>query len=142
MSHEFLRELGKATLEGITSGVHDAREREFSKARDDEWSQGYQRCLSALCEATEDDDTVARLISKYWAISFQSAHEDATHERIIQAPLNALIKFLIDEERYTESEAARFIETHRVRCRIERDKELRKLSPHQLFSALMKLDEK
>lgn len=100
------------------------------------WSKGYQRCLSALCEATKDDRLVAHLLSKYWKVAEESARDDVAYERNVRGAIRGLIQYLCGKRGYTVSEARRFIEEREVERFLVRNIEMRSVKPERLYEAL------
>lgn len=103
---------------------------------ENEWAQGYENAVSALCEATKDDELVARLLSKYWKVSEDSARNDVSYERNVRGTIRALISYLCEKRGFTVAEARRFAEERGAERFLSRNIEMRSVNPDRLYEVL------
>lgn len=125
-------------LSRVGSFVLDAV-RESSRRHDEDMvnenqDNGIQITTAALYEAKVKDDSIIRMLQKFWGITDSEARERLRFEKTIQYPCRSVAEYLMNEEAMTKDEADDFINNCGVLDYLLEERSAWKLSPKELVS--------
>lgn len=118
-----------AAKEDVRKNIDDIENR----AANDADERGKSILVDALLDVNQGDDTIIRLLQKYYGMSEQEAEQLFISERTINIPCQALETYLVRNEGYDREEARQYIISSGIINKLAETKGLWKKSTKDLY---------
>lgn len=127
---EYLSRAGAFALDAVRESARRHDEDVANESQDN----GIQITTAALYEAKVKDDSIIRMLQKFWGITDSEARERLRIEKTIEYPCRSVAEYLMSEEAMTKDEADDFIINRGVIDYLREERSAWKLSPKELVS--------
>lgn len=127
---EYLSRAGAFALDAIRESVR----RHDEDVAIESQNEGIQITTAALYEAKVKDDSIIRMLQKFWGITDSEARERLRIEKTIEYPCRSVAEYLMSEEAMTKDEARDFIINRGVIDHLREERRAWKLSPKELVN--------
>lgn len=118
----------------VIDAVRESTRRHDEDVANESQENGIQITTAALYEAKVKDDSIIRMLQKFWGITDSEARERLRIEKTIEYPCRSVAEYLMNEEAMTKDEADDFIINRGVLAYLREDRSAWKLSPKELVS--------
>ncbi len=119
-----------ATREGLRRSIED---REIQAANEAD-ERGKEILVEALLEVKQDDDTIIRMLHKYYGLNEDDAEQLIVGERTIYIPCKTLETYLVRTEGFSRDEAYHYIVDSGIIDKLRENRTRWKKSAKDLFT--------